>query len=207
MTTKIELKKQIQKILNKSKINRVLDAKEFELVYSVLKMHPNSKSKIGCGVKSIYIKKNYYKNNGFFIERIDGTKTDFSYLKCLNGDNKLNEIKAMFRTAIRPQIISFRNNAFKTKAYLKCPITGEYVSEHNCNIDHFIPSFFELFYVFINENNVDLNQIKVGGKEDGFQEYYFIDKTLERKWKKFHKKFANLRVLSVKGNAKRKRFS
>ena len=68
-----------------------------QLFLVLLKKHPKAKEKIGCGVQEIFMRREFtdvYDKRGnhqgvleicsFFLRRIDGTETDFSYLKCFN---------------------------------------------------------------------------------------------------------------------------
>jgi len=56
-----------------------------EFMMSLLKKHPSAAKKIGTGVQSIYVDRNkcWPDNRCFHIVRVDGTRTEFSYLKCL----------------------------------------------------------------------------------------------------------------------------
>ena len=47
-------------------------------------MHPKANSKIGCGVKSIFVQEDQYGTFCFHVERVDGSEEDFSYRKCFN---------------------------------------------------------------------------------------------------------------------------
>jgi hypothetical protein len=207
VNTKKEIIKKIQNILNKSiTIPRTLSPEEFIFVFSVLKQHPYFKQKEKCGIESIFIKKTVFKKNGFFVKRIDGTTTDFSYLKCLNGDNHKQEALAMFRKAIRQQIVDFRNIAFSNNSCLICPITNQIITKESCHIDHLNPTFNEMVTTFIKENNININDLEVGGKnQDNSMEYYFLDKKIECQWKTYHKNNAILRVTSIEGNLRRKK--
>jgi len=199
--------RKIQTILNKQTlIPRILNKEEFEFIYLILKKHPHFKQKEKVGIENIFIKKTIFNNNGFFIKRTDGTITDFSFYKCLNGENNLQKIKSLFRAGIKEQIWAFRDKAFLKEDSIICPILGVPVEKYNCHIDHFEPMFDELFNQFITQNNLDLKKIKLGGEnQDNTMQYYFLDKKLEEKWQKFHFENAKLRVTSIRGNLTRKR--
>ena len=57
---------------------------DFDFMMSVLSRHPNASSKIGCGVRGIYVARTSYGSPCFHALRRDGTVTDFSYRKCLD---------------------------------------------------------------------------------------------------------------------------
>lgn len=198
--------KKIKAILNKpSSLPRKIEPPEFDYIYSILESHPESKQKIGCGVKNIWIKKTIYKNNGFFIERTDGTSTDFSYYRCLYGNNRKLNIQSAFRSAIRQQIYDFKINAFKNNPILFCPITEKEVSLKNCHVDHEEPTFKELLENFVEVKDIDLNKLEIGGiNKDNSMNNFIVDYKIRRDWEEYHKRNAQLRITSKKGNLSRR---
>jgi len=192
----------IKKILNAPLlIPRKLNQTEFDFIYSILKMHPQFKHKEKIGIQNIWIKKTIYNKNGFFIERIDGTTTDFSYYKCLNGNNPKLNVLCAFRSAIRPQIVEFRELAFSNTSSLVCPITNEVITKENCHVDHKEPSFKKLVEEFVYTYNINVDKIELGGtNQDNSMEIYFINSTLKKTWEDYHKQKALLQIVSAKGN-------
>ncbi len=198
---------EIQKILNSPKeLPYTLNQKEFQYMSSILKNHPYYEKKRKVGIKNLFIKKTIFNNNGFFIERIDGTTTDFSFHQCLNKENRIQKVRSMFRTAIKEQIWNFRDKEFSNSSTIICPILSIPVAKSNCHVDHFNPMFYELLNGFIKQNSLNLNDIKIGGEnQDNIMQYYFLDKNLEANWQKFHLENAKLRVTSIRGNLTRKK--
>jgi len=69
-------------------LNYVVDREADEKFNELLEMiqhHPNAKEKIGKGIKRFYSKLSLYNKHQMMpmIERVDGTRTDFSIGKCV----------------------------------------------------------------------------------------------------------------------------
>jgi len=77
-------------ILSRYAIGESLKGKDFDAGLDLLKQHPNADGKIGVGIKDLMVDDSGYGGPGskcFHLVRHDGTKDNFSYLKCL-GYNK-----------------------------------------------------------------------------------------------------------------------
>ena len=62
-----------------------IEGKDYNDLLTLVKKHPNSKDKIGSGIRRIYRDKTKHGASCFWIERTDGTKVDFSFLKCIDA--------------------------------------------------------------------------------------------------------------------------
>lgn len=78
---------------------RLLTPTEQEFILLCLAKHAESADKIGCGVAHIYIDHALYGQRCFYIERMDGTKIDFSIHKCFRPSKSKPE--ALFKQAAR----------------------------------------------------------------------------------------------------------
>ena len=65
-----------------------VEGNDFEDLRILIEKHPRSREKIGSGIKRIFRAKTKHGASCFWIERIDGTKVDFSYLKCIDAAGK-----------------------------------------------------------------------------------------------------------------------
>jgi hypothetical protein len=148
MTKKYQ-KDQCKEILNKYALNHTI-IEEREFLVNVFKNHPNWLEKRGKGGRRIFIGQDNYKHRCFFIERIDNTVVDISYLTAIAGNSKsdLERIKIACRTAILPEIIDFKNKNV-IFGVTKCEISGEILTKENINIDHYELKFSEMFDLWI----------------------------------------------------------
>ena len=92
---KADVVKFVQSILYKYDEGNFLEKNDFDFIYDLLNEgHHDPDRKIGCGVAGIFVNSNDYKNRGFFIKRLDGSETDFSYVKCIYKKSPLHDIKS-----------------------------------------------------------------------------------------------------------------
>ena len=72
-------------ILNSYGFRESLNAKDFNDVLNLLKIHPNAKEKIEIGIKEIKVDETRYKTKCFNVIRVDSSCEIFSYIKCIKG--------------------------------------------------------------------------------------------------------------------------
>jgi len=152
MTKKYQ-KDQCKAILNKYALNHTI-IEEREFLVNVFKNHPNWLEKRGKGGRRIFIGQDNYKHRCFFIERIDNTVVDISYLTAIAGNSKsdLERIKIACRTAILHEILDYRNKNV-IFGVTKCAISNEILTKENINIDHYELKFSEMFDLWIKRYN------------------------------------------------------
>jgi len=181
---KTEIKSFIKNILNRYSLEgENISKSDFEFFVELLKPRAD---KIGGGVKRIFLKYNKYGGKTFWIERVDGTQTDFSVYKLVDvlGDNRIrskNEID--FRKACRTAIV-------EDKKKLKFD-SGLFGDAH-----HYDKQFEQLVMDFIKQYDIKVENVKFLGHEDGDIEISFIDKDLEQLWIESHRSNGKMEVLS-----------
>jgi len=166
--TKSEIINLIRKILNSNKKEAWLNDKDSKILLDLLKNHPSYTLKKGCGIKGFQIRKTQYGKNGFVLYRTDGSYTDFSYLQCISNPTLLTKIKQACRTAISEEIIKFKIKSFGSKQTIKCAISKTNLSFNNCHVDHYNPSFKNIFNKWIKDKNIiieDITILKIMKKE------------------------------------------
>lgn len=203
---KEDLVREVQSILYGHEMGEFLGGPDFDFIYSLLvERHSDPDRKIGCGVAGIFVDQNDYGGRGFFVERSDGSRTDFSYRKCIFSKGPLCDIRVACRTAVRPDIVSFRERYFRENAgpdgRVECSLTQEKVSASECHVDHAPPDTFnKIFLNWIKEFGIDPEKIEISGYDDGEMGKKFRDPTLAESFRKFHGAHARLRVTSASGN-------
>jgi len=89
-----------KKVLNSYSVGQFLSDEHQLEILDLLKFHENYEHKLGCGISKIQISTNFWSAKAFLIHRIDGSTTDFSYLKCLNPPTFERNIYTCCRNAI-----------------------------------------------------------------------------------------------------------
>ncbi len=194
-----------KEILNSYEIGETLTNEDFENVYHLLKKHPDSATKIGCGIKEIIVENGGYKYNCFHIIRTDLTKEDFSYRKCINGESSdFTIFSQACKKAIEADLKNVKQDYFKQHSkngLVKCQETGEMVNYENSHIDHRQPNTFSVIVDrFIELKEIDISKIQYDKAKYG---YRLIDKTIEQDFRNYHAEKANLRLVNGKNNLSR----
>jgi hypothetical protein len=156
--SKAELKRRASAILNSHKRWDRLTDDENAFMSELLAMHPNAVEKAGPGVQNIFIGRDAYGRNCFWIKRVDGTETDFSYLRCIDGDDSLySKFSKACRMAIVDQVLD--------------------VAQPGEHVHHDAKQFAEIVNEFIKEYEIDLSTIAyIDG--DGMTTKIFWDRGL-----------------------------
>lgn len=100
--TKKAAKEFVRNIVSRYEEKESLVTEDFSFVYDLLTIHPESEQKIGCGISKIFVDLDaqYKRNKCFYLERKDGSTTDFSWVSCIDGRNLRRETFDAFRNAI-----------------------------------------------------------------------------------------------------------
>lgn len=202
-TTKKEVKEKFKSILNAYDIEETLNKEDHELLYELIQHHENAVQKIGVGISHFKVirNKDIYTNRCFGLVRIDGTETDFSYIKCIDKPSYLYSFSQVARRSIEPEIIQFRKDFFKTNKKPLCEILQTPLKDDaTSHVDHIPPFTFEnLVQLFIEEYAIDLHTA-ISPSEDNSFGRKFSEVEIEKKWMNFHNEKARLRVISQRAN-------
>lgn len=194
--TKTELKRIAQDIIRRYGFNQPLYGRDFDFMMSLIARHPRATEKIGAGVAQIVIRKHpvYHASKTLWIIRKDGTTIDFSYQKCIEGENsKLNSFLSAARQAVSQEMHEYKTRYFNGASFAACQLSGEKMMFRDAHVDHLPPVFDDIAKAFIREYAIDLDSITyVGGIGKTF-----ADTTLVQQWQHFHRQRANLRVIKA----------
>jgi len=180
--------------------NESLSDEHFRFMLGLLSYHQLAEQKIGCGVKRIWIAKNSeFPTRGFFLERLDGTTTDFSFVQCVKRKSARAEFISACRNAIYIYVMEFKNAAF-AEGNLICPYRGTVITKEDCHIDHAPPNTFaEIVNGFIQEHGIDIESVAIQ-HGDNCQGDKLADLEFEGRWIEFHNARASLRAISKAAN-------
>ncbi len=196
-----QITKHARLILQRAEPGNPLAARELEFVVALLQRHPGVKRKTGAGIKEVFVRVNWktegYENRCFWIRRIDGSETDFSYTECINPTDHKSKFIAACRVVIRSQIKAFRESEVnRIGAQAICPVTGREFSTSDGHVDHEYPNTFEsLIEEFIETNAVDITTVEIITGNDGQLYDVFASESLASSWAEFHRAHAVLRLL------------
>ena len=131
------------------------DSADVTFLKDLIDCHIEAETKIGVGIKRFYVAPAPdHPGECFWIERLDGSTTDFGVPSCLNGIGSIN--RASLRMLIAPQIEEFRS---KRLAGPSRTFTSEYSGRvfpvEEADVDHVTP-FEKIVSDFFSAKEVDI---------------------------------------------------
>ncbi len=164
--TQSALQKRIQEILYRYQVGQQLLHGDFLFMLEVLKNHPDYELKNGIGIKAIFVRQNpvYKQTRGFWLVRLDGSDTDFSYLECLKETSHKKKFINACRVAIEPYTQKYKQAFFNdlNGEIYTCPYTNEPLKFIGSHVDHKAPNTFQqLVKDFVKENTIDISHVQV----------------------------------------------
>ena len=75
----------IQRLRNSQPLMTPIPEPHHSFLCALVARHPNAPDKAGCGIQHFTVEHAMHGTRCFYLTRYDGTKTDFSYFKCLRG--------------------------------------------------------------------------------------------------------------------------
>ena len=191
--SKTKAKEVVSGILNGYNIGDEVVGPHHDLLLDVLDYHPDAASKIGVGVKRFLVAvEPVYKGRGFIIERVDGSRIDFSFMKCLTQSREPHrkQVLRACRVAVKDQIVRFKKSVYGTNKYVRCCITQLNMQWKDCHIDHKAPLTFDtLVFNYLFARKLKLDDIVV--IPDGTS-VLFADQNLCADWCQYHQQHAVL---------------
>lgn len=162
------------------------------------------KQKVGCGIDFISVGKAPNHNTTcFYINRIDGTKTDISSKR--HPSTAMQKFTNAARNAVRDDINLFRSNI---NYYVDaCPLSGELLTPEITHIDHNKPEFSEIITDYlggISENELnELVELVINKSTDNNSDTFFTNQEYADDFRQFHNERANLRAITKTENLKK----
>jgi hypothetical protein len=198
--TKAAVKERCRELLHRSPA-QTFSPEEHRFLLDLLAHHSESEQKIGCGVARFCVQSDAFGGSCFWLERFDGTRTDWSFNSCLTPPTHTKEVLSAFRYLITDQVIRFRDAIFVGQNGVLCAITGVLITSENSHVDHKPPAhFLALVEQFLSVECLSYDVIRVKPAVDGSTITEFEDSALGTRWKIFHEKHAVLQIVSAFAN-------
>jgi Protein of unknown function (DUF3223) len=171
----------------------------------------DSPAKIGSGVEHFFRRRNIgegYSTPGFWVHRIDGTDTDFSYISAVKGEPKSNaqEFYDACRGAVAADLFAAKKRHFETHGNdagrVPCDLSDELITFAEAHLDHAYPTFGQLVVSFRAARGW---QHGVPGgvlspPADAQITTSFIDASAAEAFRQFHRGAATLRIVARERN-------
>lgn len=194
-------------MLNSCRTNKAIEGENHELLLAVLERHPEADQKIGVGVKRFYKAPTEMGTSCFWLERIDESKTDFSYITAVKSKGKslYQEFKEACRNAVRDDLSvtkeAFFNQYGDENGKVPCEISREKIGIYESHLDHKKPMTFQVIvntFITANKINISLSMLSISG--DAQFETEFLDLALKEQFREYHHAIADLRIINPTAN-------
>jgi hypothetical protein len=183
----------------------------FADVRALLERHPDRVQKVGCGIQSFSIRLDSNKNKMFWLRRIDGTETDFSFYSCVKGrgPSLRQEFAEAARFSIHREIRAHKERYFSENSdsagRAPCQETGQPMEFADAHVDHHPITFNEIIDRFLKIHRVSPSRDVLSMPTDSQQTTTFICVDTERLFVRFHREQATLMVVHKSVNLGRDR--
>lgn len=169
----------------------------------LLMYHRHRAGKIGDGVASIQVEQNprYPSQRTFWLSRVDGTRTDFSFKECITTTPHATNVKAALRHEIVDQILAAKNAALPNLgSTIVCTVTGDVIGVDDCHVDHEPPMTFDIIVeAFLESKGISAAEVLLEYADNDIGDH-IVDQDLASAWRPFHAAGAKLRVISKRAN-------
>lgn len=196
-----------KEILNSHRANKTIEGETHDLLLSLIERHPEAEQKIGIGIERFYKAPTEIGTNCFWIERTDGSKTDFSYYTAVKAKGKslYQEFAEACRSSVNEDLKRTKEEFFQKHGdkdgKVECEVSGNKIGIYESHLDHKKPLTFQvLVNTFIAANNITISREMLSTSKDAQFTTEFIDQEIKNKFKEYHHKMAQLRILNPKAN-------
>lgn len=76
----------IKELLNSQSLKVAVPEPHHSFLCALISLHPRAAEKSGKGIGHFTVEYAAHGTRCFYLTRVDGTRTDFSYFKCVRGD-------------------------------------------------------------------------------------------------------------------------
>lgn len=164
-------------------------------------------SKIGAGAELFFRRRNVgegYSTPGFWVRRIDGSETDFSYLAAVRGAPKSSaqEFYDACRAAVAADLKAAKARHFKTYGddlgLVPCELTDALIAHEEAHIDHAYPTFGQLVLSFRAARGWqhEAPPGTITAPADNQTMTTFVDPAVAAAFRQFHHAAAILRIIA-----------
>lgn len=178
-----------------------------QFLRTLLERHPEAHDKIGVGVTRFFRKRTSQGTSCFWVERNDGSTSDFSYKSCVNakGNTLEQEFAEACRQAVQSDLDAAKLAHFQkhgnAQGKVPCEVTGELVAIYESHLDHQKPMTFEVIVrTFIAANRITIRPDMLSAPRDAQFVTTFVDEKVRQEFREYHNSVARLRIVTARAN-------
>jgi Protein of unknown function (DUF3223) len=194
-------------MLNRYRNGQTITGDDHDILLALLERHPEADKKIGCGVKRLYKDRTDMPTSCFWIERTNDSKTDFSYRTAISAKDKslYQEFIEACRNSVQDDLRLIKEKFFEQfsdqHGKVECDITGDRIAIYESHLDHKKPLTFQVIVnTFIGANDIEIKPEMLSMAQDAQFQTTIVDLELKNKFRRYHHKIAQLRVIKAERN-------
>ncbi|NRA59965.1 MAG: DCL family protein [Psychrobium sp.] len=194
---------EIRRRINAYKTSEILKQADRLFFEALFKLHDGHGKKIGVGIKHIQVERDFNNNRCLYIHRIDGTKTDISWVHCVRPATVKSTVSMAFRRAVKGTITEFKVKAINEGA--RCPVLNISLDFKNSHVSYVEPTFDELLneFLILGNNTYKSVELENPTPQDSDQRGKLKDLKLKTSWISYHRNKTNLKLLSADANLRK----
>jgi hypothetical protein len=164
--------------------------------------HPAAAEKIGPGIARIVTDSDGWTSTCFWVERVDGTRVEFSYRSCLTAPSRWQDVARAGRLVIADQVAAFREAASRIGP-LTCAVSGARLLPHEVTVDHVPPrTYVRLLWGCLQTAGLSVADVRLGTTPACGAASTWIDPGQVATWAAFHRTHARLRIVHQAVNSR-----
>ena len=206
--------KYVKALKNNNPVGHVFESEEFDVLADLIKKHPDYETDY-ISVANFKVDINYiYNNICLWVIFPDGSCLDFSPKNCFNHPTNYSKVTKAFRYLVSDQIYNFKKSKLwvaqnpldnSSGGVIECEITKKLYPWSEIDVDHnfstgdlfskLIFDFCQKYNCFKSRDKFDKKKVKVISFKNS-RVVEFKEEKWNRRWRRYHKKYANLRCIS-----------
>ncbi len=196
-------KEEIRKRINSYSFNEELSPDDAAFFSELFKLHDEYQDKKGCGIQTIFVRKDFHNKRCLYIHRFDHSEEDISWVNCLQPASTKQIVSMAFRRAVKSTIMNYKSARLEIGAV--CPKLNTPLNFHNSHAVYTEKSFDKLLELFLLNNQLVYEDIRLINPEpiDEDQRGIIADQQLLNNWQSYHSSNAKLDLWSAKANLMR----
>ena len=205
--TRDAAKAHIRALLARYAPGDLVDGEDHETLTDLTLRHPRAEEKVGAGIDRFRVVLGPYgKSRAYEILRRDGTGTDISFPKCVDGDPPHRTlVLRSLRLVVEPDVNALRQRLFRTligeDGRLPCELTGERLLPTEGHLDHIAPNtFLRLATLFLEAHGLDIDTVPLAPPRDGEIGRRLLEPDLAERFRAFHARVARFRFIAAREN-------
>ena len=175
------------------------DPNDVAFLTDLISGHVKSHVKVGIGIARFYVDIAPGRpGTCFWLERLDGSKTDFSVPQCLIGVGGVN--RRSLRLAIKPQLDVYREATLAHgAATFISKYSGTVFPANEAVVDHEVP-FNDILKLFFEPRGIDIDSELLSQSVDQRSDPSWLNPAIIDEFLDFHRRFP-LRLVHWRENA------